>query len=138
RPAPGRRGLAPGPASDLGRLDAEAIARVRAEAWPEAANADELHDALVWLGFLSDDEAAADSRWPEWLADLAQQKRAAQLVAPGSTLWITAQRLPEVRALWPEAQLRPQIPAPQNQAQRARAPEEALTAILRGRVGGPG
>ena len=42
----GRRWLSPESASDLGRLDADAIARVRAEAWPEAANADELHDAL--------------------------------------------------------------------------------------------
>src|SRR5262249_26392682 len=45
-----RRWLAPEAAADLGRLDADAIARVRAEAWPEPANADELHDALVWLG----------------------------------------------------------------------------------------
>ena len=50
-----RRWLAPEEAADLGRLDPEAIARVRAEAWPDAANADELHDALVWLGFLSAD-----------------------------------------------------------------------------------
>ena len=49
-----RRWLAPEAASDLGRLDPEAIARVRGEAWPDAANADELHDALVWLGFLVD------------------------------------------------------------------------------------
>src|SRR5262249_42832519 len=49
-----RRWLAPETAGDLGRLDADAIARVRAEAWPEAANSDELHDALVWLGFLSE------------------------------------------------------------------------------------
>ena len=54
-----RRWLAPEDAADLGRLDPEAIARVRAEAWPDAANADELHDALVWLGFLSADEAQA-------------------------------------------------------------------------------
>ena len=39
-----------GTASDLGQLDAAAIDRVRAEAWPEAANADELHDALLGLG----------------------------------------------------------------------------------------
>ena len=46
-------------ASDLGRLDPEAIARVRVEAWPDAANADELHDALVWLGFLTEAEVEA-------------------------------------------------------------------------------
>ena len=54
-----RRWLARGGRADLGRLDPEAIARVRAEAWPDAANADELHDALVWLGFLSEEEAQA-------------------------------------------------------------------------------
>ena len=60
-----RRWLAPEAASELGRLDPEAIARVRAEAWPDPANADELHDALVWLGFLGAEEARA---WLERLA----------------------------------------------------------------------
>jgi len=41
--------LDPQSAADLGRLDPEAIRRVREEAWPDAANADELHDALLWL-----------------------------------------------------------------------------------------
>ncbi|HKX09296.1 MAG TPA: DEAD/DEAH box helicase, partial [Stellaceae bacterium] len=133
-----RRWLAPEAASDLGRLDAEAIARVRAEAWPEAANADELHDAVVWLGFLSEDEVAAQPAWREWLADLARQKRAAQLTAPGATLWISAERLPEFRALWPDAALRPAIAAPAAQSERNWAPEEALTEILRGRLDGQG
>ena len=46
-----RRWLAPEAAADIGRLDAEAIERVRAESWPDPVNADELHDALTWLGF---------------------------------------------------------------------------------------
>ena len=49
-----RRWLDPASASELGRLDETAIARVRDEAWPDAASADELHDAMVWLGFLTD------------------------------------------------------------------------------------
>ena len=52
-----RRWLAPEEAEDLGRLDAQAIERVRQEAWPEPANVDELHDALDWLGFLTTEEA---------------------------------------------------------------------------------
>ena len=76
-----RRWLAPEAASDLGRLDPEAIARVRAEAWPEAANADELHDALVWLGFLTADEAQAGPGWSDWLAELAQHRRVTRLDA---------------------------------------------------------
>ena len=63
-----RRWIAPESASELGRLDGEAIAAVRAEAWPEATNADELHDALVWLGFLTEAEADAAPGWREWLA----------------------------------------------------------------------
>ena len=68
-----RRWLAPEEAGELGRLDPEAIERVRAEAWPEPANADELHDALVWLGFLGADEARTQAGmgalgWRSWRA----------------------------------------------------------------------
>src|SRR6202008_1706333 len=63
-----RRWLAREAAADIGRLDPEAIARVRSEAWPDAANADELHDALVWLGFLSAEEAGSAPDWSEWFA----------------------------------------------------------------------
>ena len=41
-----RRGLSFESASDLGRLDPEAIAQVRAEAWPLVRDAEELHDTL--------------------------------------------------------------------------------------------
>ena len=51
-----RRWLDPASAADLGRLDPEAIERVRAEAWPDTDTADALHDALVMLGFLTEGE----------------------------------------------------------------------------------
>src|SRR5437763_1484816 len=73
-----RRWLAPEAASDLGRLDPEAIARVRLEAWPDPANPDELHDALVWLGFLTEGEAQSQGQWRQGLADLAGQNREAR------------------------------------------------------------
>jgi len=40
-----RRWLDPESAADIGKLDPEAIQRVRDEAWPDATNSDELHDA---------------------------------------------------------------------------------------------
>jgi ATP-dependent Lhr-like helicase len=75
----GRRWLDDADAADLGRLDAAAIERVRAEAWPDATTADELHDALwVWV-FLTHGEVArapnggrCSMRWP-W------QRRATRL-----------------------------------------------------------
>ena len=51
-----RRWLDPASAADLGRLDPEAIERVREEAWPDTDGADALHDALVMLGFLTERE----------------------------------------------------------------------------------
>src|SRR3954468_16306195 len=43
-------------AQDIGKLDPQAIAQVRADAWPEIGNAEELHDALVVHAFLAEDE----------------------------------------------------------------------------------
>src|SRR5438128_10146628 len=51
-----RRFLDAETAADLGRLDQAAIDRVREEAWPQAENADELHDALMQLWFITDEE----------------------------------------------------------------------------------
>ena len=81
-----RRWLDPETAADIGRLDAQAIARVQREAWPEATNADELHDALLWLGFITAQEAAKETGWEQWLAELAGQRRAGVFASPGSNL----------------------------------------------------
>ena len=54
-----RRWLDPETASDMGKLDQSAIDRVRDEVWPDPRNADELHDALVELGFVTEPEGAS-------------------------------------------------------------------------------
>jgi ATP-dependent Lhr-like helicase len=64
---------------DFGRLDPDAIAAVREEAWPEARNADELHEALMGLGFLTDGEVAANAGWSALLDELLSQSRATRL-----------------------------------------------------------
>ena len=134
-----RRWLAPEEAADLGRLDPEAIARVRAEAWPDCRQLPtSCTTALVWLGFLTAAEAEQTPGWQEWLAALAGERRAARLQAPGATLWIAAERLPQFRALWPEARLDPAIAAPATEAGRAWSQEDALVEILRGRLEGLG
>ncbi len=131
-----RRWLAPETAADLGRLDPEAIARVREEAWPDSANADELHDALVWLGFLGADEARPG--WGEWLAGLEQERRVARLQLPAATVWVAVERLPQFQAVWPAARLDPAINVPPPYAERNWSRDEALTEILRGRLEGLG
>jgi ATP-dependent helicase Lhr and Lhr-like helicase len=133
-----RRWLAPETAADLGRLDPEAIARVRSEVRPDPRDADELHDALMWLGTLSDRDVESNAGWVDWLADLARQKRVARVEAPCGTVWIAAERLPEFQALWPDAQIHAPIAVPRAKAARAWSQEEALIEILRGRLEGEG
>lgn len=133
-----RRWLGPDAATEIGRLDAAAIARVRDEAWPDALNADELHDALVWLSFLTQEEARAHPAWGGFLADLARAKRVTRLDVPEGALWIAAERLPEFQAAFPNTTIAPVITAPATPAARHWSSSEALIEILRGRLEGLG
>lgn len=108
----GRRWQDPESASDLGRLDPEAIARVREEAWPDPIDAEELHDALLWLSFLTEAEVAAQSDWADWLILLKCDRRVVRLQDRG--LWVAAERAAEFEN------------------------DEALAEILRGRLEGLG
>ena len=114
----GRRWLAPESAGDLGRLDPEAIARVRTEAWPDPVNAEELHDSLLWLGCMNEDEVGAVPEWSGWLAALARDNRVTRLSVPHATLWVAAERAQQFQALSTDS--------------------EALADILRGRLEGLG
>jgi ATP-dependent Lhr-like helicase len=133
-----RRWLAPEEAADIGRLDLDAIQRVREEAWPAPTNADELHDALVWLGFMTAEEAARELQWNGWLAELAAQKRAARMDIGRGAIWIAAERSQQFRTLWPDAKLTPALTVPAAYAAEIGSPEEALVEIVRGRLEGLG
>ena len=133
-----RRWQDPQSASDLGRLDPEAIDRVRSEAWPDPVNSEELHDALLWLGCLTEREVLATPVWRDWLEALAREKRVARLFAPHAIVWIPAERLNQFRALLPDAPLRPEIAAPADEAGKIWTREQALAEILRGRLEGLG
>jgi ATP-dependent helicase Lhr and Lhr-like helicase len=136
-----RRWLDPESAADIGRLDPDAITRVKEEAWPDARSPDELHDALSWLGLLTQDEIAAQPQWPALLVELAAQKRAARFVPaiPGEGgYWITAERLPEFAVVHPGAHTEPPVGAPVEFASKNWTREEALVEIVRGRLEGLG
>ena len=77
-----RRWQDPQSASELGRLDPEAIERVRSEAWPDPENAEELHDALLWLGCLTEDGDADHARL-ERLARGARRREARRTAEDG-------------------------------------------------------
>jgi ATP-dependent Lhr-like helicase len=62
-----RRALDVKTADELGALDPDAIERVREEAWPDPASAEEVHEALLWMGYVTDEEAEP---WGEWIREL--------------------------------------------------------------------
>jgi ATP-dependent Lhr-like helicase len=110
---------------------------VREETWPDPVNAEELHDALLWLSCLTEAEAKATPTWCDWLEALSRDKRVTRLKRPESTLWIPAERLSQFRAVWPQAQLQPEIAPPPGQ-EATWAADQALIEILRGRLEGLG
>ena len=69
-----RRTLVASSADDLGALDPEAIRRVREEAWPDPRDESEVHEALLWMGFVTVAEGAP---WHEHLQSLRAQRRVA-------------------------------------------------------------
>jgi ATP-dependent Lhr-like helicase len=136
-------GLQPTSAGDLGALDASAIGRVRDEQRPEPRDADELHDALLTLGFLTVDEAGLIARelFDQLIAarrvTLATFEAQPASVAPAfsSALWVAAERLPAMLAVHPDATLEPPIDAPPSRAARSWSRADAIVDLLRGRLG---
>ncbi|MGJ7489600.1 DEAD/DEAH box helicase [Variovorax sp. ZT4R33] len=137
-----RRYTEPESADDVGQLDADAIASVRDEAWPQPRSADEMHEALGMLGAVSDDEVAAQADWKKWLTALAKAGRATRLLIDGKGrtargLWVSAERLPLLQAIAPDAPMQPAITAPDD-AERPDDRDAALRELLRSRLGGLG
>jgi ATP-dependent Lhr-like helicase len=136
-----RRFLDAESAADLGKLDQAAIDRVREEAWPQAENADELHDALMQLGFMTVAEGARNE-WRALFDQLVNDRRASVLHPPanedGTDLWIAAERLLPLRAIHSEGSLTPPIDPPASYASETWTFEDALVEILRGRLDGVG
>ena len=126
-----RRAGEPGGTGDLGALDAAAIDRVRDEARPDPRDADELHDALLTAGFLTDDDKNEIA--PEFFRTLIDTRRATH--ADVARVMVAAERLPELRAVHPEVAIEPPIEPPPSRSARVWTRDEAIVELLRGRVG---
>jgi ATP-dependent Lhr-like helicase len=125
-----RRWLDPETAADLGALDQAAIDQVREESWPQAESADELHDILLQLGFIT---ALEGVDWEEYFAELVNERRAASLHFGEKAFWVAAERLPHLLAVYPDATLEPEIKSPVKEITTV-SPDEGLVEILRGRM----
>jgi ATP-dependent helicase Lhr and Lhr-like helicase len=190
-----RRASEPSSAGDLGILDGHAIAEVVREAWPTAGNADELHDALLLVGVMTEPEMNRDPSDHAFLQSLVATGRAGKLMVPsrqvvdcgtpvplsdlpappdqrrsrtppeieaesrpvfphyvphsishqnekgetgqdhcGRTFWIATERLPMLRAVYPEASVEPALTPPPGALDREWPREEAVRELARGRL----
>jgi ATP-dependent Lhr-like helicase len=121
-------------ADDLGRLDPEAIAAVRDEAWPQVRDADEMHEALTVLGFVTVQEVENNLGWSERLQALAKASRATR----SADIWTSAENLPLWLAVHADAPMQPAIVAPASYAGHAWPREDAVLELVRRRLCGLG
>jgi ATP-dependent helicase Lhr and Lhr-like helicase len=143
-----RRYMDPSEAADLGRLDAAAIERVREEAWPEPRTPDELHDALVVLGFVTAAEGArgntANDRgdfefgWQHLFGQLVNDCRATVLDTGMAKLWVAAERLHEFELVYGTLDIEPVIDPVTANVDSTAAREDAIRELVRSRLEGLG
>jgi ATP-dependent Lhr-like helicase len=106
-----RRVLPESVLQQVGRLDPEAIAQVRQEAWPDVRDADELHDVLQTLlavpaGKGTSAYAESIANWKEYFDQLAATGRAGTAevhTSPATRFWVSAERARAFEVLHPEA-----------------------------------
>ncbi len=91
--------------ADLMTLDRDAIQSVVDEAAPGPRDADELHDLLCTQALC---EPRAE--WRRWFEELTASGRATHLRRPGlREAWVPTERLPLVRAAFPDGQIDPLV-----------------------------
>ncbi|MFQ5912688.1 MAG: DEAD/DEAH box helicase [Nitrospinota bacterium] len=120
----------------VGNLDPEAIAEVRAQAWPDVRDADELHDALLSLVVLPVEEAGP---WAPFAEELISAGRAVTAGWSGRGAeerrgYVAVERVRQARAALPgvgfEQRFRELPPTRPQDAEPEQ--EESLRAIVRG------
>ena len=135
-----------GSSDGLGVLDAAAIDKVEREAWPEATNADELHDALMLLAAMTHDEVQRTvhhegngTAVEQLLNELVASKRVTRLRAGDKSFWTTAERLPMLHVIYSDAVADTQVTAPASAQRQNWERSAAIRELLRGRmeVSGP-
>src|SRR5438067_1401955 len=147
----------------LGVLDAAAIDKVKTEAWPEATNADELHDALMLVGVMtrdelqrtSDGESSASLRLAPQLErkrdacatfecndavsghlfeKLVASDRATRLQIGDKLFYVAAERIPMLRAIYCDAAAEHELMLPESVRGKAWERADAIRELVRGRM----
>src|SRR5437667_8986190 len=128
----------------LGILDAAAIEKVKTEAGPEATNPDELHDALMLIGAMPPEEIQRNARngnAEHFISTLIAENRATRILVswergdPATrTFYVAAERLPMLRAIYPNAVCEPELVLPDSMHGKTWERADAIRELVRGRM----
>ena len=127
-----RRWLSPAEANDIGKLDPAAIDAVQKEAWPEATTPDELHDALLLSGFITEKEGI-ENHWELHFHELVQAGRATAIGNEPRSIWIATERVPFIQKAYPDLNLKYEVTVPEK-LKEIPADKDPLTELVRGRL----
>jgi ATP-dependent Lhr-like helicase len=129
-----RRTLPEAVLKEVGGLDPAAIAEVSADAWPDVRDSDELADALHSLIGLPEDFRAPDGRpsakvWLLFFERLQLSRRAARANVQDVWFWVSTEKAPAFRLIYPDAVFEEQLP---EVAGEAPSRDDALKAMITG------
>jgi ATP-dependent Lhr-like helicase len=138
-----RRTLPESVLQEVGALDPAAIAEVRADAWPDVRDADELADTLHTLiavpeNFVPPDGRSPAEAWRGYFTSLRESNRASRAIVNSTdgaqppsavTFWVSAEKAKAFRAIYPEAEFEDQLPEIDSAAP---SQEDALKAMITG------
>ncbi|WP_347555068.1 DEAD/DEAH box helicase [Robbsia sp. KACC 23696] len=136
----------PESADDLGALDSEAIAAVRAEAWPRVRDVDEMQEALMRLGCITENEASrgsghaqqdgdAEIDWLALLQKLARSGHAFHVVVArdqgqAETVWFARERAALIHTVYPDLRWSKAALAVVHATPATRVPADADAALI--------
>ena len=128
----------------LGVLDTAAIEKVKTEAWPEATNADELHDALMLIGVMTCEELQRTSNGEShasngavsahFLQELVASHRALQNADAHGMFYVASERLPMLRVIYPNTACQPKLVLPDSMRGKTWDRGDAIRELVRGRM----
>jgi ATP-dependent helicase Lhr and Lhr-like helicase len=129
-----RRVLPEAVLNEVGRLDQNAIARVREEAIPDVRDADELHDALQTLVAvpeppLDPEWQAVVSSWQPFVAELLEGWRVVRAMVGDRTYLVASEREREFVLVFPSAMFETEPP---HLASKCSSRDDALLQMVKG------
>jgi ATP-dependent Lhr-like helicase len=118
---------------EFGQLDPAAITEVCKQAWPEARNADELHDLLLGIGLLPVEMRADWRSLAEELIQAGRASVAAWIGAEGEQrAYVATERADLIRMCLPKVSLSPPVELPLGFTETVESEEDAIKRIVQG------